>query len=270
MEFPSWTPQWVKDQFKADFIDDEGWEDEYGPESREQIERVIRSPDSTVLWAALSPYAERNDDFAPHVLSSLAASIWHGLWGFGHVEIKGADKRKIAKDVRRHADAIVKRLDCLTVPDGFAMNSISADYARAFANERLSDEVEFFHKLYNEESHVYVPLQALQRAIPAINYVAAGIVGDAMYRSLPEFLDGICDALDQWANREQDVTKPNDANAKRLYFIRQVARDFTRDFGRPMRKETLALAGVFFDCADLEEADISKLAPVRNRQISAG
>jgi hypothetical protein len=64
------------------------------------------------------------------------------------------------------------------------------------------------------------------------------------------------------------VTKPDHPNAKRLYFIRSLTRSFVEAYGRPMRKETLALTSIFFDCEGLDEAAMSRLAPVRTGVVS--
>ncbi|EVT69469.1 hypothetical protein X548_16625 [Stenotrophomonas maltophilia 5BA-I-2] len=64
------------------------------------------------------------------------------------------------------------------------------------------------------------------------------------------------------AELESEVKKPNDSNVRRLRFIRRVTRNFVREFGTPHRALVLALTSVFFSTDDLDEAAISKLAPV--------
>jgi len=88
----------------------------------------------------------------------------------------------------------------------------------------------------------------------------------AIYHLLMNRLDWLLEAIDEaaeWvATSETILKKPNDPNAKRLYFLRQITRAFVSEFGSPCRAAALELATVFFDCSDLNEAAISKLAPV--------
>jgi hypothetical protein len=60
-----------------------------------------------------------------------------------------------------------------------------------------------------------------------------------------------------------EIKRPNDPNVRRLRFIRRLTSDLQRDFGTPHRAVVLALASIFFDTSDLDEAAISKLAPVQ-------
>lgn len=88
----------------------------------------------------------------------------------------------------------------------------------------------------------------------------------AIYHLLMRRLDWLFEAIDEaaeWvADTETVLKKPNDPNAKRLYFLRQVTKGLVGEFGSPCRAAALALASVYFDCSDLDEAAISKLAPV--------
>lgn len=86
---------------------------------------------------------------------------------------------------------------------------------------------------------------------------------------LPQIFDSLCDAGDWWRDEDHHLPKylsrPNHPNSKRLYFLRRVTEIFVYAFGRPLREITLGLAGVYFDCSGLDEADVSKLAPVRKK-----
>lgn len=75
-------------------------------------------------------------------------------------------------------------------------------------------------------------------------------------------LSNLGDSAKNWARAPQYLAKPNHPNARRLFFIRTLTGDFLARYRRPMRKETLSIASLFFDCSDLDEATLSRLAPV--------
>ena len=89
----------------------------------------------------------------------------------------------------------------------------------------------------------------------------------AMYYLLTQRLEDVLATLVQgathFAELETIIKKPNDPNARRLYFLRKVTGMLVSEFGSPCRGVALALASAYFDCSDLDEASISKLAPVR-------
>lgn len=86
-----------------------------------------------------------------------------------------------------------------------------------------------------------------------------------MLDCLPRVLDCIADTARWWADGETTLPRPNHRNARRLFFIRSVTRSFLHQFHAPMRAATFELASVYFDTADLQEADLSRLAPVDPR-----
>lgn len=91
----------------------------------------------------------------------------------------------------------------------------------------------------------------------------------AIYHGIKMDLGLVFDAIHNGALRlaelESEVKKPNDPNVRRLRFIRRVTSKFMREFGTPHRSLVLALTSVFFSTEDLDEAAISKLAPVSKR-----
>lgn len=90
----------------------------------------------------------------------------------------------------------------------------------------------------------------------------------SIYNFTMKHLEQLFDALDDGANHlvegQTVLKKPNDPNAKRLYFLRKLTYHMNREFGSPCRSATLCLASIYFDCTDLDEADLSKLAPVND------
>lgn len=67
---------------------------------------------------------------------------------------------------------------------------------------------------------------------------------------------------DLLAEKETLIKKPGDRNARRLYFLRTISVRLMGEFGSPCRAVALALASIYYDCSDLDEAAVSKLAPV--------
>lgn len=93
----------------------------------------------------------------------------------------------------------------------------------------------------------------------------------AMYRLLTEdlgmVLRAISEGAEEFAEQETLIKKPRDRNVKRLYFLRQLTSQMVQEFGSPCRAVVLSLASVYFDCSDLDEAAVSKLAPVDKHLI---
>jgi len=87
----------------------------------------------------------------------------------------------------------------------------------------------------------------------------------AVYHLLMDNLDMLFDSLisgaEWFAESETLLKKPNDKNADRLYFIRSLNKRFCVEFRAPCRAAVLELASEYFDCSDLDEAALSKLAP---------
>jgi len=91
----------------------------------------------------------------------------------------------------------------------------------------------------------------------------------AIYHGIMTDLGLVFDAIHEGAlmlpELKTEIKKPNDPNVKRLRFIRRLTTDLQRAFGTPHRAVVLALTSLFFDASDLDEAAISKLAPVEWR-----
>jgi hypothetical protein len=88
----------------------------------------------------------------------------------------------------------------------------------------------------------------------------------AMYHLAMVDLGLVLDALQNGAERlgelQSHIKKPNDPNAARLSFMRRQTKELLNEFGQPYRTVVLALTSVFFEADDLDEAAVSKLAPV--------
>lgn len=76
-----------------------------------------------------------------------------------------------------------------------------------------------------------------------------------------QYLDALKEDSKKWASESVEISKPNDANAKRLFFIRRLTAYFRECYGEALRKPVLVTSSVFFDCSSLDESAIAKLAP---------
>lgn len=85
---------------------------------------------------------------------------------------------------------------------------------------------------------------------------------DAIGGHLPLLLHTLVDAANHLAEMESKLHRPANINARRLYFLRYMTNILHREIGKPCRNIVLELASMYFDCSDLDEAAISKLAPV--------
>lgn len=87
----------------------------------------------------------------------------------------------------------------------------------------------------------------------------------AVYRflmyDLGAFFDAIRCGADSFSRQETIVKKPNDKNANRLHFIRKLNKALCGEFDSPCRSAALVITSALFDCSDLDEAALSKLAP---------
>lgn len=95
-----------------------------------------------------------------------------------------------------------------------------------------------------------------KEAVAVANQVAKSIV-----RHPSSALDALVADIAEWANEAPELSRPNDPNAARLFFIRRLTSYFRRVYGTPLRGCVLAVTEAFFDCGTLDEAAIAKLAP---------
>ena len=87
-----------------------------------------------------------------------------------------------------------------------------------------------------------------------------------LMQGMPELMDTLSQSAIWWKeNGDSPLAMPNHKNANRLYFIRTMTQACMRNFNTPMRALVLEITSVYFDTSDLSEADLSNLAPVRNR-----
>lgn len=65
------------------------------------------------------------------------------------------------------------------------------------------------------------------------------------------------------------LSKPNDANARRAYFIKSTTEACSLIFGKLMRREVATFASAAFDC-DMTEREVRRLAPDRRKKSIGG
>lgn len=68
-------------------------------------------------------------------------------------------------------------------------------------------------------------------------------------------------AVDEWSRQPPITSRPRAPTAARLVLIRDLTKRFKSRFGSPLRSSVLAVVGVFYDCSDMDESTIAKLAP---------
>lgn len=162
------------------------------------------------------------------------------------------ERREKAIEIKRHAEALWEAIAPFMRAgeagfgwpfqpelDGLALD-LSVDYTKDF--DYPPDELD----------------DAQHRSRYAIYYV--------LMNRMEDVLATLVSSGDWFADTKTIIKKPNDPNARRLYFLRVMTERLVSEFRSPCRGVALALASPFFDCSDLDEAAVSKLAPVRQRE----
>lgn len=91
----------------------------------------------------------------------------------------------------------------------------------------------------------------------------------AIYHAIMVDLGLVFDAIHEGAlmlpEMSTEIMRPNDPNVMRLRFMRRLTARLQHDFGTPHRAVVLALTSIFFDVTGIDEAAVSRLAPVRQK-----
>lgn len=165
----------------------------------------------------------------------------------------GGERRKIASDIRYHCEQLSRVLKPFKYRNG--RPGLGWPFQPIFDLLALDVSVEQIKDLDRDPSE----LEDIQ------NWRRYGIYGLLM-DNMDDVLAAIVEGGEWFAESQTLIKKPNDPNAKRLYFLRMLTRKLCDEFGSPCRAASLALTSVYFDCGDLSEASISKLAPVEKRK----
>lgn len=75
-------------------------------------------------------------------------------------------------------------------------------------------------------------------------------------------LDDLAEAGKVWANSRPLISKPSLGNVPRTVLVQVLTQHFQSIYQTPLRKTTLSIVSVFFDCSGMTESDVARLAPV--------
>lgn len=221
------------------------------PEHHPALKKLFASPSYQRIMELASKGVFRR----PTRSDTAETAVWHaalrGALGPSHSErLTKQERLRLANSLRRSATELRETLKIVLaggVPFQFQANldGLALDATNSFAEtfeEQKRGELE-------EGDHFNTSRFAIYHLL---------------MDGLPELLETIVESAEWWGSQEQYLAKPNHPNAERLYFIRRATETFYLYFGQPMRELTLELTSVYFDCSDLSEADLSRLAPVRS------
>lgn len=162
--------------------------------------------------------------------------------------LSATERKKISERIRRHANGLKDAMAEIQQKNGSPAYPFQSMISRLSVYATANYYLEW--KNYEDGDHESI-----------VHRLRFGIY-QLLAKDFDEIMNSLIYACDHWDELPTKLHRPAGANAKRLYFLRAMTNHFQRHFGTPCRKQTLALASVFFDCSDLDEATISKLAPV--------
>lgn len=84
-----------------------------------------------------------------------------------------------------------------------------------------------------------------------------------------ELLQYIARGGQAWKATQPLLAKPSQVNSKRTMLFRVLTKYFYSVYGQPLYGVTLAVAGLFYNCANIDEAQVSKLAAVPKQKFRA-
>lgn len=157
-----------------------------------------------------------------------------------------SERRKLEITIRESADALLGALTLLHGEDGFTHH-----FQPVF--DGLALDMACNQKEWCENAGIPMNEDTLARC--------RFTVYQMLMHDLGTLFDAIKYGAELFSQQETIVKKPNDKNASRLYFIRKLNKSLCCEFDSPCRSAALAITSAFFDCSDLDEAALSKLAP---------
>jgi hypothetical protein len=157
-----------------------------------------------------------------------------------------SERKKLEITIRESADALEGALALFHGEAGFSYH-FQSEFDLLALNAACN------HQQWCQERDVPMDEETTHRCRYAIYFML-------MY-DLDEFFDAIRRGADWFSWQETIIKKPNDKNANRLHFIRKLNNSLCSEFDSPCRSAALAITSAFFDCSDLDEAALSKLAP---------
>lgn len=281
--FPRWIPEWVikeSTQFTSEVIAELFW----SPEMPSWIEKVITSERLKATWLSLGSQSF-NDRWNEGRLYSLYIHLEEGLSGFERNTMTKAEREKISSSIEELAKKLAEQIESLVPLGGnpkwaeYFFNSKMADCAKDHVTKGIESSAKYLlqeiPERFESERKSGMPLSDLEieNLRPAMQSVSEWLVLQAIWGDLPFTLKYLAQTAHEFGEFPQFIKMPNHPNAKRLYFIRTLTGYFLQHYGRPLRKECLMLTSVYFECDDIEESDLSRLAPVskyKNGRFNAG
>ena len=131
------------------------------------------------------------------------------------------------------------------------INKMAVEYIQSQINtDRESPISKFVADLYKKDIHMCSVIVA-----DTINFATS---------QLPRLLESVLANYKHHALNEPLVYRANDASAQKNILARNITSKFVDLFGKPLRKETLAIISIFFELdPSFDEAYLSKIAPVK-------
>lgn len=160
------------------------------------------------------------------------------------------ERRKIADGIQKHAQALQELLSKVQQKNGSPAFPFQPMLSRYSVHWAAMDYLKW--KSSSEDD----PRDVVHRTRFAIyNSVTEG---------LDDLLQVLSDSAKWFGENDAKISRPNNPNARQLYFIRALTEYMVTRFGTPNRRQVLELTQMHFDCPAIDEATISKLAPVRD------
>lgn len=259
-EKPEWVPEWiweVRSKIRAERSD---VNDEWAAKRNTVLDEVIADPGCAVLWKAMSrrrgtefvAFNGRLKDFSPplHKNKDFLSSELHWveiflcrlpLMALGLLEedkIPAATRRAQGKTIARLASELSAALFESQFKDGTWPHPLSYGAMHSAFHTTAGHGYDRLSGWLKQAT--YDPEDAMNQLLDALR--ATAVAGEA------------------WASWESVVSRPNDPNASRLRFIREVSEFFRRMYDSPLRDCVAALTRCLFKC-EMDAATVAKLAP---------
>lgn len=251
---PNWVPNnfWEKDYLQHEI---------YGasPFGKEQLLFLFSKPELADFWQRLNRRELHNksgDSWETFGKAAVLADVIYSI----RSEYKGSSllsnsaRAALSLKLKKDVDSLLSTIDEIRNGDGGMPTGVSERTEHYYKELQSETGLSFSRKYLAEQYGEHYAADDAQDVF----------LGIMLEENLPNFLNNLCDATKGWATEEDAyLSKPSHKNAERLYFIRRLSYMFRYWYGKPCRGDVLAMAGVYWDCDDLDEAAISTLAPVR-------
>jgi len=217
-----------------------------------QIKKLTRSPGYSELWESIASRPRRalgsvdDSEFETYFWSF----ILEALKGPEPIDkLTGTERKKIATNIAKASRMLATAWKNVASEDRVLPVEFQVTFD-SLACDAAAHEWELLHGNYVGTDANEKEMHSAQSSIYI--FLSSG---------LPRLFEDLAFAADCVAKSKPVLAMPNDKNALRLYFIRKLTDWFFREFGKVLRGETLKIASIYFDCSDIDEAALSRLAP---------